>query len=76
MSAPLVGRSRKGAWIEMYYIRREIREAGRRSRKGAWIEIYFDLENAVVPGCRSRKGAWIEIEIDGHACGGLAVSLP
>ena len=36
----MMGRSRKGAWIEIFLGSAAGAIAGGRSRKGAWIEIY------------------------------------
>ena len=58
----MLGRSRKGAWIEILLPQLPIAPRSSRSRKGAWIEI-IKYEFFGVPGHgRSRKGAWIEIK--------------
>ena len=59
-----LGRSRKGAWIEMFAPALSSIVAHGRSRKGAWIEIPQANLSAFAVGSRSRKGAWIEIERD------------
>ena len=60
---PFLGRSRKGAWIEigksLEYAKNELG----RSRKGAWIEIRYFLIFSPISMGRSRKGAWIEIAV-------------
>ena len=57
----LLGRSRKGAWIEIGKPEYKNKKDARRSRKGAWIEISVRAEFGNDPRSRSRKGAWIEI---------------
>ena len=55
------GRSRKGAWIEIF----QVPSAHRyliRSRKGAWIEMPSNTPKPLNMMFRSRKGAWIEIK--------------
>ena len=55
------GRSRKGAWIEIYIRKSPGGTLRGRSRKGAWIEMSSFATKTVSPAGRSRKGAWIEI---------------
>ena len=40
----LSGRSREGAWIEIYNITSFTKQKLRRSREGAWIEIVFPVK--------------------------------
>ena len=61
LQAVFLGRSRKGAWIEITSERSNIIHDYRRSRKGAWIEINTPSQRTTPQPCRSRKGAWIEI---------------
>ena len=61
LSAFAVGRSRKGAWIEIVLFVSLLVRPLRRSRKGAWIEIAAGAFTGGVASSRSRKGAWIEI---------------
>ena len=55
------GRSRKGAWIEIFITDAASSAFNGRSRKGAWIEINLHRDYRNSPIGRSRKGAWIEI---------------
>ena len=55
------GRSRKGAWIEIFLQDLKPEALARRSRKGAWIEIVDKFAPPTTSIGRSRKGAWIEI---------------
>ena len=41
MVIALLGRSREGAWIEIYIINMPLRTSESRSREGAWIEILY-----------------------------------
>ena len=56
-----IGRSRKGAWIEINDSGEQATGNTCRSRKGAWIEIDGLGSSILAAACRSRKGAWIEI---------------
>ena len=56
-----LGRSRKGAWIEILMVLVSILSTSSRSRKGAWIEIANLAYKQIKTEGRSRKGAWIEI---------------
>ena len=66
------GRSREGAWIEIYCSRSGWHYQGRRSREGAWIEIPLQCGHVPPTCCRSREGAWIEIS----APAGLQLAAP
>ena len=57
----LEGRSREGAWIEIYQSRPSSGLRSGRSREGAWIEIYQSRPSSGLRSGRSREGAWIEI---------------
>ena len=57
------GRSREGAWIEMFVISLICSAVKCRSREGAWIEMLSDAGETLAIWCRSREGAWIEISV-------------
>ena len=58
-----LGRSRKGAWIEIAGGGHMASMPMGRSRKGAWIEIHGYKTTFDSGYRRSRKGAWIEIRV-------------
>ena len=59
----LEGRSREGAWIEIYQSRPSSGLRSGRSREGAWIEIVSALLSKAQTWRRSREGAWIEMPV-------------
>ena len=56
-----LGRSREGAWIEIWYAPSCPYQDCRRSREGAWIEIIKNSRQHCNADSRSREGAWIEM---------------
>ena len=60
-----MGRSREGAWIEIFAKRSALPNANGRSREGAWIEMVMFDEYMQATYCRSREGAWIEMSAFG-----------
>ena len=61
----MVSHPARGAWIEIYYVRREgLLSPESHPARGAWIEITFFCDVLKIAASHPARGAWIEIFCD------------